>query len=1346
MKPRLLHGVAVGNRHFQPAFTQYICSCPACAENGVVYDPVQSRFLPGQACPRSVYYEHRKLFGDVPWPEIDPRQTTPLISPSVVLSAYHAALQRNELDEEASLPGGARAQHSGGDLTQQQETEKKPGEETGSKVRSMQDIINLSTLAEIQAEYASRSKAFRESISPGDLVFRFPPTLFSGTPSSVPVQAELHGVNSPSPEQESLGCTNYGPHCLEYGRIGNRLVLERETWLLETLTKVDAILAADRPKVLPLKQAVSSQLSTALKELDDIKEQEWNRRNKLQERARKFCKDGSIAVIDSARYLTRPIALEDPLLCITFVTVIIIHLLSHVSLEHCTFLVHAIRASLSISFSLGSLSKYATNAVLRSIPSDVDVMISELDLTPRCIAYTCCPKCFECYRLSPSGSVPEFCTGKESVDSPVCGRRLWRKNHAGARIPTRRFLYHDMKEWLGRLLCRPGMEKHLDRDVFDTGGSPDKMRDIWDGEVLRNFKGEDHLIFAGQKKGGEGRYIFALNMDGFNPFTNKQAGKKVSVGAVYMVCLNLPPELRYRVENMFLVCLFPGPHHPSLTQINSMIQPIVDDLLIFWHQGVYYAQTFEYSKGRLVRCALVPVICDLPAARQMMAFASFSSRHFCCYCGLPSNEMENLDMPTWPPGIRSREEWVTIAMRWKNATKSERVKIFNQYGVRYTELLRLPYWDPLRYVVIDSMHALFLTLMKHHCRDLWGMDMNTNDGDGMREYRKQTNLPSQDLMKSAWHKMRHGEEKELEKLPIAVLRQLCLEAQLKEGRHKSGLLMQLFQYRKDQGWADHSGNPTDPQSSAVIGAAVADAKLLNAMVVFQRANTVDDLKILHVPPLRQLAKYLLEHCNSPPFDKKQVRTLRKNELIGGLLLWKMQQRSLSLPIPGQEAQSGSGATMTVSSSMASSSRSVITTIQDSAIAIQPRRKVVIGRGILAEIHNDIESIVLPSWIGRIPSNLGSASHGSLSADQWRTACTVNLVTSLGRLWGPCAANSNEHQMLDNFMDLVYATKFGTARTITKEDIQQYHFYMLRYLRNIMELYPSWPLHPYHHMALHFTSFLQAFGPTTSWRCFPFERYNYLLQQIDTNCKFGEMEITMLRRFCVAQNIRALMSNKIIPTALEPDEVIKHTLEKLEQSYSNVFQGKDGRGTLLNDMWAAERDASIKYNNTTVRTRLSGAVYKLLQRRLSYETKKERIILHEPVLKQRTITLRGISFSTMGTSLGDSQVVFRNASNGQPLAGRISEIFLWEEKPKDGSKSLKPFFLVNLLRPLTEADALHDAFRNYSSWIGGSLFYEEFEPQEQLFGIEDVVSHFASTPYTPDSIQRACVHVLPLDRD
>ncbi|KIO12206.1 hypothetical protein M404DRAFT_126013, partial [Pisolithus tinctorius Marx 270] len=70
------------------------------------------------------------------------------------------------------------------------------------------------------------------------------------------------------------------------------------------------------------------------------------------------------------------------------------------------------------------------------------------------------------------------------------------------------------------------------------------MLDIWDGSVLRQFRGPDNnLYFGSENPRSEVRLAFSLFVDWFNPFGNKQGGKHTSFGAIYMVCLNLPIHL-----------------------------------------------------------------------------------------------------------------------------------------------------------------------------------------------------------------------------------------------------------------------------------------------------------------------------------------------------------------------------------------------------------------------------------------------------------------------------------------------------------------------------------------------------------------------------------------------------------------------------------------------------------------------------------------------------------------------------------------------------------------------------------------------------------------------------------
>ncbi|KZT32552.1 hypothetical protein SISSUDRAFT_957467, partial [Sistotremastrum suecicum HHB10207 ss-3] len=121
---------------------------------------------------------------------------------------------------------------------------------------------------------------------------------------------------------------------------------------------------------------------------------------------------------------------------------------------------------------------------------------------------------------------------------------------------------------------------------------------------------------------------------------------------------------------------------------------------------------------------------DMPAAHEVAGFSPHNSTHFCRFCFLPSSDIDNLDMGSWPQ--RSFDEHRSQALKWKEAaTEAERAAITTSAGLRYSVLLRLAYWNAILFTVIDSMHAILLGLIETHCRSLWGMNNKAADFDGI---------------------------------------------------------------------------------------------------------------------------------------------------------------------------------------------------------------------------------------------------------------------------------------------------------------------------------------------------------------------------------------------------------------------------------------------------------------------------------------------------------------------------------------------------------------------------------------------------------------------------------------
>lgn len=165
-------------------------------------------------------------------------------------------------------------------------------------------------------------------------------------------------------------------------------------------------------------------------------------------------------------------------------------------------------------------------------------------------------------------------------------------------------------------------------------------------------------------------------------------------------------------------------------QINHILCPLVNALIELWNMGLFLRHTHRYPFSCRSRIGVIPLVTDLPAGRKMAGFGSCNCKHFCSCCHTTLENKDNIKFHTWTP-----RQWPThlqFARKWRDTqTLQDQEKVFDQSGVRWLELLRLPYWDPMSYSTIDSMHCFYLGLFHHHILKIWGMQENAADGLGV---------------------------------------------------------------------------------------------------------------------------------------------------------------------------------------------------------------------------------------------------------------------------------------------------------------------------------------------------------------------------------------------------------------------------------------------------------------------------------------------------------------------------------------------------------------------------------------------------------------------------------------
>lgn len=319
----------------------------------------------------------------------------------------------------------------------------------------------------------------------------------------------------------------------------------------------------------------------------------------------------------------------------------------------------------NLVFIAASVPETVREASLKTFPTSISTALNYFNLEPKLTLYTVCPKCCKLYPpFDPNLPVGQtHCTWAD-IDEIVCGAPLFRNRGQGIAThlrPTRRYPYQDVFDWISRLLSRPGIEDIIDTRRLPSGSG---RMDVWNSDFLKSFVGCEGKPFAD----GVGHLVFNLGIDWFNPAGNMEAKKKWSVGAIYLVCMNLPLATRFLLENVCLVGIIPGPKEPRLTQVNHFLQPLVEQLQSLWNPGVWITKTRNFRNGRLIRAALGAIVADLPAIKKVAGFTSHAHHYFCHYCLLPNDRMDEFDRSVWVPlqrtgdghhsALRSAEEMV----------------------------------------------------------------------------------------------------------------------------------------------------------------------------------------------------------------------------------------------------------------------------------------------------------------------------------------------------------------------------------------------------------------------------------------------------------------------------------------------------------------------------------------------------------------------------------------------------------------------------------------------------------------------------------------------------------------
>ncbi|KAG8719474.1 hypothetical protein FRC09_011093 [Ceratobasidium sp. 395] len=962
-----------------------------------------------------------------------------------------------------------------------------------------------------------------------------------------------------------------------------------------------------------------------------------------------------------------------------------------VSREGCSLILKCLRLILELAASLQAsrgAQSFKANHV-DPIPTTLPTVLQYLGLQDGLDFYVVCPKCDTLYKEDTPANIPDQCID-DGLGAP-CEAELFSEKYRGNRTwrkALRNFSHELFETWLARFLNRHDIEDMLTMKPAFNG---QVRTDVWEASYMSTFPGGGQPCFF-DCPSGELRLGFLLYHDFFNPYTNKMAGKKRSIGLIMMVCLNLPPDVRYDMKNIYVTAMIPGPKEPTMENINKFLRPIVDNLLEHYDPGVFITKTHRYPQGRKVRSAVTISSLDIVACRAFAGLGSHSHTCFCSFCTAILSQIDNFDLSDFSE--RSFEEYRNHVERWLNAAnQKERQELWSRHGIRYTEWSRHPWWNPFTDSTIAPLHWI-----KNSAEKLIreNMGCSTTMHAGIPSIPPPLSRPIT-TVEVTWGllALSHLDEPVFLKtnFPEPLLRFLCRDKSIFEAGVSSdrmikdlskwvgnNMVSKTLQRRKNR-LVKADGTAAHPERDNEVSLAKAEYYLSRAgKEVTSSLNTHTT-----VPVLQAL-------CDKFKIARKPDS--KKADLMKRLVDYYSKNVTIvPLPLPARPKNEGP----------------------------------LLGLEVVAEIKADMQRTNIPSWLKKPPLNFATIDHGKLASEEYKSLTLISLPITLIRLW---SSKPELREYLDNFLHFSIAVRLHSYQSLTDRDESLFERHYQEYVDKLKTLYPFNSITPVQHLGLHIPYFMRKLGPSTRYTENTCEMFIGMLEDISTNSRIGELEQTLHRELIMAANLGATMSKWGISGVLKPlADLIRSFLDKRyasgdpQPSATWITKHKNNLMTLDQatygtlSMWA--------HNNNQTR----GFARQL---HICDELRYGHVV-YQPFTGARNNS--GISFRPRG--------VFH------AVPGRIDAI-LQEPSGVDGAARI--IILARAYNPLSTQDAANDIYRNHPL-VGEAhlnimrLFYDTMDLNNvHILEPEDIVSHIVACSFvdTDRKMSEDCVVILDID--
>ncbi|KAJ7696410.1 hypothetical protein B0H16DRAFT_1350491, partial [Mycena metata] len=219
--------------------------------------------------------------------------------------------------------------------------------------------------------------------------------------------------------------------------------------------------------------------------------------------------------------------------------------------------------------------------------------------------------------------------------------------------------------------------------------------------------------------------IIQINVDWFQAVKNACH----STGALYATVCNNPRGIRFLREETSLLMIFPGPHEPTSDQYNNVTKIFTSNNSL----GMFF-DVHGKDEPELFHAQIASDVSDLPASRKTSGTLACTSKYFMCdRCETPFYALVDPDSFD-SHKLKDRDPWryLKYSFRAHNASEEVAEEISRRRGIRYSVFHELSNWLPGETGLIDPMHCIFGSQIKHLCKNILHKN-GMVDGEGMKK-------------------------------------------------------------------------------------------------------------------------------------------------------------------------------------------------------------------------------------------------------------------------------------------------------------------------------------------------------------------------------------------------------------------------------------------------------------------------------------------------------------------------------------------------------------------------------------------------------------------------------------